>query len=154
MSKKIHSKPEDAVSTLGFLTIVASMALLTIGFTTFNINDEKAKIDRSVEFDIKNIAAQTNEKISDEKKVVIVDNKYIGHDKNGIPLSENSPITRGTIITASGDSRGYCLFAINANGNDSSGTKYVYASAAGGFHILDDGQNCKDGLIQTLNAEQ
>lgn len=145
---------EDGISTLGSVSALGAIVLCSITLITFSINEAQAKVDKSVEFDIKNIAAQTNLKISNEQKTVIIDNKYIGNNESGLPISDSSPITKGTIITASGDSTGYCLVANNPAGELSAESRYVYASNEGGFHILYDGQNCKDGSIKTLIADQ
>lgn len=148
------TKSEDGISTLGFVSTLGTIVLCGFAIVTFNINEAQAKVDKSVEFDIKNIAAQTNLKLANEKTVVPIDNKYIGSNELGLPISETSPISKGTVITASGDSKGYCLFASNPAGESSDENRYVYASNEGGFHILYDGQNCKDGAIKTLIADQ
>lgn len=147
---------ESGLSTMGFITVLATISVSLIGAVTFTIKDAEAKIDRSVEFDIKNIANHVNTRIAEEKPSadVTIDNLYIGTNDSGVPLSENSPLTQGTIMTADGSPKGYCLYSSNPSGNLSKKTRFIYASADGGFHILADGQNCRNGLIETLVSDQ
>lgn len=147
---------ESGLSTMGFITILAAISVSLIGGITFNIKEAEAKVDRSVEFDLKNIANHVNSRIAEEKpsKDTQIDNAYIGTDDSGTPLSENSPLTKRTIMTADGSPKGYCLYSSNPGGNLSKKTRFIYASADGGFHILADGQNCKNGLVETLVSDQ
>lgn len=152
----IKESSESGVSTIGFLTILAVISVSLISSVSFTIKDAEAKVDRSVEFDIKNMGGFVNNRIAaeDPSEEVLIDNAYIGTDDSGVPTSVNNPLSKGTIMTADGTPGGYCLFASNPAGNLTVDTRYVFASIDGGFHVLADGQFCKKGIIETLVSDQ
>lgn len=147
---------EDGVSTIGFLTILGLISISLISSITFTIKDAEAKVDRSVEFDIKNMGAYVNNRIAAENpsKETFIDNSYIGTNDSGVPVSETNPLSKGTIMTADGTPEGFCLFSSNPAGNLTSDTRYVFASLDGGFHILADGQFCEKGILETRVSDQ
>lgn len=147
---------ESGLSTIGFVTILATISISMIGAATFAIKDAEAKVDRSVEFDIKNIAAHVNNRIASEQpnEKTLINNTYIGTDDLGVPISDVNPLSKGTTMTADGTPQGFCIFASNPGGDQSAETHFVYASLSGGFRILADGQYCNQGEVQTLVSDQ